>query len=128
MGDFNNSKICGDRNSTYKVVKEDYKNDRSKKSRFYDMYNYHILKDELNKNGFTLSTPKDGYSWVGNGNYKYQQDHIISKGAYIHDSYYNWDFVKIDNGYENSHDQELKPDRAGLPDHAILTAVIKIKE
>lgn len=129
MGDFNNSKICGDRNLRYEDVREEYHfTQRGEVSDLYDTYNYHILKDAFKDNDFTLYTPKEGYSWVGMGNYKYQQDHIVTKGLYLDESYYDWDFVKFHNGYKNLHEGDYKSDEPGLPDHAILTSVIVIKE
>lgn len=130
IGDFNNSKICGDENKRYKDVKENYHYTfDGSVSVLYDTYNYHILKDTFEDNGFSISTPDNiKWSWVDRNKYKYRQDHIFSKGVEISEIEYGWGFVNKDNGYGYLKQEDYKSHMISQPDHAILTADISFRD
>lgn len=108
LGDFNNGKHCDkDIDKTFKGLARQY-------------FNYYLMKDDFEVNEFLIHTPtdKESYSWRGNSNKnKCKLDHIITKNiSVIENLAYDWSFV-------NRSDYKMK---IGYPDHAILTATIKI--
>lgn len=130
IGDFNNSKICGDENKSYNDVKESYHyTSRGELSVLYDTYNYHIIKDTFEHHGFSVFTPNKGkWSWVDSYKNKYKQDHIISRGVRVSEKEYSWFYVNKDNGYGYLKQEDYKSNLVGYPDHAILTADIELKD
>lgn len=123
-GDFNNSYIGGDKDKDrlkirakpYGEVRDFYmKNGKPKDT--YDTYNYHIMRDEFFNNGMTVHTPENGYSWgfeLSNNNEGYvQEDHVvITNSLSISNVEYSHSFMQTCKGRK--------------PDHAILTADVKI--
>ncbi len=105
LGDFNNGKHSeNDIDKTYKGVAREF-------------FNYYLMKDDFKTNNFLINTPKNSYSWKSNPNNKCKLDHIITKNvSVIENVTYDWSFV-------NRSDYKMK---VGYPDHAILTATIKI--
>ena len=58
-------------------------------------------------------------------------DHIIAKGVGIKeviDLKYSWDFVSEKNSYGNLKPEVYKSHLVGLPDHAILSATVELKD
>lgn len=58
-------------------------------------------------------------------------DHIIAKGVGIKeviDLKYSWDFVSEKNSYGNLKPEDYKSHLVGLPDHAILSATVELKD
>lgn len=53
-------------------------------------------------------------------------DHIVVKNVKVSNEDYQWDFVTTINGYGDLKPEDYKSNLVGLPDHAILTANIKI--
>lgn len=130
IGDFNNSKICGNETLSYEEVREEYHLTKRKEvSLLYDTYNYHILKDQFKHEGFTIATPTGNVcSWVDKYKNEYKLDHIFAKELNVHNAQYKWDFISQKNGHGTLKSDDYKSENAGVPDHAILTAVIEFKE
>jgi len=121
VGDFNNSRICGDENKSYKEVKEEYRGLDT-----YDTYNYHMLKEALSQH--TIATPEKGFSWVDKKEFKYKLDHLFTReGMKVLECEYSRDFVISENGYEGLTKENYKSDLS-YPDHAILTATLELPE
>jgi len=126
LGDFNNSYIRGQENEEYSRVSNEYKGKAT------EFYNYHMLKDEFNKVGFKVHTPKGKTnSWGG----YIKNDHIIaSDDVKISSVEYSWRFIENNPNYYNVNPNDskswenwrTKKDRIGYPDHAILTATAEI--
>ena len=80
-------------------------------------------KFNMNSNDFKSL---DNWSFVFEDGSKAPIDFIISKNITLSNLKYDWDFVTPNNGYGYLKPEDDKSDLTGLPDHAILTASIKI--
>jgi exonuclease III len=113
LGDFNNARIIGDENILYDetTIDELYKNVLQRS------YNYHCLKREFHEIGFNTHTPKSGTS-IGN----FKIDHLIVS------NHINLLRIDYDPNYDTvkSTDKNEAISEIAFPDHAILTASIKI--
>jgi len=128
VGDFNNSRICGDERKSYDEVREEYhfRNDGGV-SDLYDTYNYHILKQTLDCLTPVYTTPsKEDFSWVDSNRYRYKQDHLFIKGMQAETCVYDWAFVTKENGYGQLSKWGYKSNLAGYPDHAVLSAIVRV--
>lgn len=139
-GDFNHAFIQGVQTAKYSDIKESYRDKVT-----FDTYNYHIMKEDFNNIGMTVSTPegkqlKGRYSCgfklnddKPNDGYL-KEDHIIttrnldvSNLRYCHsfmdnykkDEEWQWKWNKGKKKYEYVIDPPY-------PDHAILTADVDI--
>lgn len=127
LGDFNNSYICGDMDEEYIWVKKRYETPKKdgtlRSTRFYC---YQMMREIMSEN-IKIYTPRDKFSWgleYDNGNFKYgyiKNDHILaSKNLTLEMVDYNWDFV---SNNMTDYEEEI---RNGFPDHAIISAEIKL--
>ncbi|MGO1314664.1 MAG: endonuclease/exonuclease/phosphatase family protein [Staphylococcus equorum] len=107
LGDLNNGKHSEfDVDKTYKGLAREH-------------YNYYLIKDLLRNKGFRLHTPVESYSWKSSPKNQCKLDHIVTKkisDSEITNVKYDWDFT----------DRVDYKKQVGFPDHAILTATIKI--
>lgn len=101
LGDFNNG--------YFDFNKDDIEQNFAGKPR--EFYSYPYIKKHVEKNGITLLTPEEGFSWKNN----FKLDHCLFKNATILSANYDFSFIK-DSLYKNI---------IGYPDHAQLLVNLK---
>lgn len=133
LGAFNTSNVRGNLDKSYLDVKKEYEilkyNEKKDFYYFYStrFYNYQMLCYIIGEN-FIVSTPKNKYSWglqYINNKFKYgyiKNDHLItSSNICVEKVDYDWSFVE-----KNKDNYKIKNINKGYPDHAILSAKIKL--
>lgn len=128
VGDFNTSFIRGKMSDSLQTVSQLYE------GKLTAHYNYHILKDYIERLDWSVYTPVDSYSWglsLNNDDtiqYGYiKNDHLICSNKLFNnvEVAYDWSFVE-DNLDSYLPQIKLKNIKPGYPDHAILNATLYI--
>jgi|LSQX01.3.fsa_nt_gb exonuclease III len=96
-----------------------------------ELSNYTLPKASKTFELFTAWDPnKRQFSYVLPDKSLCTFDHILARGIKVIEKSvdYSWNFVTEENGYGSLRPEDYKSHLVGLPDHAILSATVKLKD